>query len=42
MEEKNEKYDEFYCHELNAYLYFNDPVYFEKEVKPFLQSKINK
>jgi hypothetical protein len=42
QEEKNKKYSKFCCHEVNLFLYFKDPEYFSKVVKPFLSNKMSK
>jgi len=38
-EEKQAKYSEFACHELNFFLARKDPAFFEKIVKPYLGNK---
>ena len=40
--EKNIKFGEFEWHEVNLFLYFKDFKYFEKVVKPFINSKMEK
>ena len=40
--EKNKKYSEFVCHEVNLFLYFKDLRYFVKVAKPFIASKMEK
>lgn len=40
--EKNKKYSEFVCHEVNLFLYFKDHRYFVKVAKPFIASKMEK
>ena len=42
MEEKNKKYSKFCCHEVNIFLYFKDPEYFNSVVKPFISNKMEK
>lgn len=41
-EEKHKKYDKFSCNELNLFLFFKDPAYFEVFVKPFVANKVEK
>jgi hypothetical protein len=41
-EQKNKKYTEFQCHEMNLFLYFKDNKYFVKVAKPFISSKMEK
>jgi len=41
-EEKNKKYSKFCCHEVNLFLYFKDPEYFEAVVSPFILNKMEK
>lgn len=42
LEEKHKKYDKYTCHEINIFVYFKDPAYFESCVRPFIQNKIEK
>ncbi|MEO6784727.1 MAG: hypothetical protein ABI318_01235, partial [Chthoniobacteraceae bacterium] len=37
-DEKRAKYSEFACHELNLFLARKDPAFFEKVIKPYLES----
>jgi len=41
-EEKLKKYHEFACHELHLFIYFKDPVFFEKYIKTHIQNKLQK
>ena len=41
-EEKLQIYDEKVCHELNCYIKFHDPSFFDKVVYPFVSNKLNK
>jgi hypothetical protein len=41
-EKKLKVYDESCCHELNTYLKYKDPAFFEKVVRPFLSAKLEK
>ena len=41
-EEKNKKYSNFCCHEVNLFIFFKDPEYFRAVVRPFLQNKMEK
>ena len=41
-DQKNRKYTEFQCHEVNLFLYFKDYDYFVRVVKPFIASKMEK
>ena len=41
-EEKLDKYDKNASHELNVFLYFRDPEFFAKIVRPFIFNKIKK
>ena len=42
MEEKQAKYSEFACHELNFFLAKKDPEFFQKVIKPYLANKKDK
>ena len=42
FEEKNKKYSQFVCHEVNLFLYFKDPDYFKTVVRPFISNKMEK
>ena len=42
MEEKQAKYSEFACHELNFFLAQKDPEFFQKVIKPYLANKKDK
>jgi hypothetical protein len=42
MEEKQAKYSEFACHELNFFLAKKDPAFFEKVIQPSLRNKKDK
>ena len=42
MEEKQAKYSEFACHELNFFLSRKDPEFFAKVIKPYLANKKDK
>jgi hypothetical protein len=42
MEEKHKFYTKFFSHEMNLFLYFKDPEYFEKIARPFLVNKMEK
>ena len=41
-EQKNKKYNEYQCHEMNLFVYFKDHRYFNKVAKPFIASKMEK
>ena len=41
-EEKDQKFSNYYCHELNFFISRRDPQYFNEVVKPFLESKMEK
>ena len=41
-EQKNKKYNDYQCHEMNLFLYFKDYEYFNKVAKPFIASKMEK
>ena len=41
-EDKNKKYSKFQCHEVNLFLYFKDPGYFNNVVAPFIANKMEK
>lgn len=41
-EEKLKIYDTKACHELNAYIKYNDNTFFGEIVKPFIQNKVTK
>ena len=41
-DERDAKYSEHSCHELNLFLYFKDPAYFTRVVQPFLINKLLK
>ena len=41
-EQKNKKYNDYQCHEMNLFLYFKDLEYFNNVVKPFIGSKMEK
>lgn len=41
-EEKNKKYSQFMCHEVNLFLYFKDPSFFKSVVHPFITNKMEK
>eukprot|EP01083_Nonionella_stella_P259887 886805_1 len=36
------KYDEFFCHELNFFLFVKDPVFFQKIARPWIAAKLRK
>eukprot|EP01083_Nonionella_stella_P120625 361553_1 len=36
------KYDEFFCHELNFFLFIKDPVFFQKIARPWIAAKLRK
>ena len=40
--EKDRKYNEFQCHEVNLFLYFKDKEYFIEVAQPFICSKMEK
>ena len=40
--EKLATYNDKYCHELNSYLKFHDPKFFDTVVKPFIKNKLTK
>ena len=40
--EKSEKIETFFSHELSLFIYFKDPEYFNKALKPFIQCKMEK
>ena len=40
--EKDRYFSDYYCHELNFFIYKRDPLYFKQTVKPFLQCKMEK
>lgn len=42
LEKKLEVYDKEICHELNFFIYRNDPKFFNEVVKPFLRNKLRK
>ncbi|KAM3139602.1 hypothetical protein pb186bvf_008247 [Paramecium bursaria] len=42
LQEKNQLYEEFQCNELNLFIYFKDPAYFETNIKYYISSKIEK
>ena len=42
QEEKNKKYSQFVCHEVNLFIYFKDPEYFKSVVRPFIANKMEK
>ena len=42
QEEKNKKYSQYVCHEVNLFLYFKDPEYFKSVVRPFIANKMEK
>ncbi|MCQ2815850.1 MAG: hypothetical protein MJ252_01160 [archaeon] len=42
LEEKFEKFSEFFSHEMNIYLYFHHEAFFNEFVKPILKYKIEK
>ncbi len=42
LAEKHKKYDKYACNELNIFLYFKDPAYFEDFVLKFISNKIEK
>ena len=39
QEEKNKKYSQFVCHEVNLFIYFKDPEYFKSVVRPFIATR---
>ena len=39
---KLSKYDEYFCHELNLFLYLKDTPFFNKVVEPMIKSKLRK
>ena len=41
-EQKNKKYNDYQCHEINLFLYFKDYEYFNKVARPFIASKMEK
>ena len=41
-EEKQDKYSEFACHELNFFLFKKDPDFFAEVVRPYLENKYHK
>ena len=41
-EQKNKKYNDYQCHEVNLFLYFKDNEYFNKVARPFIASKMEK
>ena len=41
-EQKNKKYNDYQCHEMNLFLYFKDFEYFSKVARPFVGSKMEK
>ena len=41
-EEKLKVFDEKVCHELNTYIKYNDPEFFDKILRPFIQNKVTK
>ena len=41
-EQKNKKYNDYQCHEMNLFLYFKDFEYFNKVARPFIGSKMEK
>jgi len=40
--EKDRYFSDYYCHELNFFIFKRDPSYFKQTVKPFLQCKMEK
>ena len=42
IEEKHDRYNKNACHELNLFIYFKDPSYFETYIKDFLKNKLEK
>lgn len=40
--EKDQKYSDYFCHELNFFISRRDPAYFNDVVKPFLETKMEK
>ena len=42
QEEKNKKYSQYVCHEVNLFIYFKDPEYFKSVVRPFIANKMEK
>ena len=41
-EEKDRYFTNFYCHELNLFIYKKDKTYFDKTVRPFIKCKMEK
>ena len=41
-DEKNKKYSQYVCHEVNLFLFFKDPEYFKTVVRPFISNKMEK
>ena len=41
-EQKNKKYNDYQCHEMNLFIYFKDYEYFNKVARPFIASKMEK
>jgi hypothetical protein len=42
FEEKNVSYSKNSCHELNIFIYFKDPEYFQKVVREYIENKMEK
>lgn len=42
QDQKNKKYNESQCHEMNLFLYYKDFDYFTNVAKPFISSKMEK
>ena len=42
IDEKNKLYDEYQSNELNIFIYFRDPAYFETYTKSYISNKIEK
>jgi hypothetical protein len=40
--EKDQKYSDYFCHELNFFIAKRDPAYFTQVVQPFLETKMEK
>jgi hypothetical protein len=41
-DEKHKKYSQYACHEINLFVFFNDPAYFKQVVQPFVANKMEK
>ena len=39
---KQKHYNKFMCHELNLFLFFKDPAFFQANIKQFISNKLDK